>query len=145
MRKLGIIAVLSLMALALAAVPALAATTASTPASSTTRDGGLHFVGTPTATATLNTTTNTSTLSASGEVAGAGSTGGTATLTSTVTITRGCVTPPGNNEPSGLVRSTGTTSGQANFPTTRNGRGTFTVSTTPITLALLLQHSLTSQ
>src|SRR5215213_1712427 len=135
MRKIGIIAVLSLMALALAAVPALAATTASAPASTTTRDGGLHFVGKPIATATLNTTTNTSTLTATGEVAGAGSTGGTADLSATAIVTRGCVTPPGNNEPSGLVRSSETTSGTVEFDTTRQGRGTFTVSTTPITLA----------
>ena len=133
MRKIGIIAVLSLMALALAAVPALAATTASATATDITRTGGLHFTTAPTATATL--LNNTATLSATGEVAGAGSTGGTADLSATAEVTRGCVTPPGNNEPSGLVRTSETTSGTVNFPTTRNGRGSFTVSTTPITIA----------
>src|SRR5215218_7117596 len=117
MRKIGIIAVLSLMALALAAVPALAATTASATATDITRTGGLHFTTAPTATATL--LNNTATLSATGEVAGAGSTGGTADLSATAEVTRGCVTP----------------SGTVNFPTTRNGRGSFTVSTTPITIA----------
>src|SRR5215204_1089603 len=135
LRKFGIIAVLALIVTALAAVPALAATTASATATDITRTGGLHFTTAPTATATLDTATNTSTLSATGEVAGAGSTGGTADLSATAIVTRGCVTPPGNNEPSGLVRSTETTSGTVDFPTTRNGRGSFTVSTTPITIA----------
>src|SRR5215218_9466204 len=133
MRKIGIIAVLALMVTALAAVPALAATTASATATHITRTGGLHFVGSPTVTATL--LNNTSTLSATGEVAGAGSTGGTANLSATAIVTRGCLTPPQNNEPSGLVRTSETTSGTVNFPTTRNGRGSFTVSTTPITIA----------
>jgi hypothetical protein len=133
MRKIGIIAVLSLLVMALAAVPALAATTATATATNTTRTGGLHFTTAPTVTATL--LNNQSTLTATGEVAGAGSTGGTANLSATATVTRGCLTPPENNEPSGLVRSTTTTSGTVNFPTTRNGRGSFTVSTTPITTA----------
>jgi hypothetical protein len=118
------------MALALAAVSALAATP-----TEITRTGGLHFVGQPTVTATLDMATNTSILTATGEVAGAGSTGGTANLSATALVTRGCVTPPGNNEPSGLVRTRTATSGTVNFPTTRNGRGSFTVSTQPITLA----------
>ena len=65
MRRIGIIAVLSLMALALAAVSALAATP-----TEITRTGGLHFVGQPTVTATLDMATNTSILTATGEVAG---------------------------------------------------------------------------
>jgi hypothetical protein len=128
MRKLGIIAVLALLVTALAAVPALAVAP-----TDITRTGGLHFTGAPNVTGTLEN--NTSFLTATGNVAGAGATGGTADLSATALVTRGCVTPPGNNEPSGLVRTGEATSGTVEFDTTRQGRGSFTVSTEPIDIA----------
>jgi hypothetical protein len=84
LRRIGIIAVLSLIVAAVAAVPALAV-----GPTSTTRDGGLHFVGQPDATATKTATS--AFLTATGEVAGAGG-GGTAILSSTAEVTTGCIT-----------------------------------------------------
>jgi hypothetical protein len=133
LRKFGIIAVLSLMALALAAVPALAVTSTPENGTITGRTGGLHFVGTPQVFATL--TSNSTFLTATGEVAGAGSTGGTADLSATAEVTRGCINRGSQGqEPSGLQRSTTLASGTTTFDTTRNGRGRFNVSTTPITI-----------
>jgi|SRR5215204_3743379 len=102
----------------------------------TTKDRGLHFVGTPDLTVNKVIDPDTglvtsASLSATGEVAGAG-TGGEATLSSTAEVTQGCLTPPGNNEPSGLERSTTTVTGSETFTTT-NGRGTFDVTTNAIT------------
>ncbi len=133
MRKIGIIAVLSLMALALATVTVLAVTSKPVNGTITGRIGGLHFVGTPKSFATL---TSTSTfLTATGEVAGAGRTGGTADLDATAAVTRGCVNRGSQDqEPSGLRRSTTLASGTVEFDTTRQGRGNFSVSTTPITI-----------
>src|SRR5215203_4468860 len=101
-----------------------------------TKDRGLHFVGTPDLTVNKVIDPDTglvtsASLSATGEVAGAG-TGGEATLSSTAEVTQGCLTPPGNNEPSGLERSTTTVTGSETFTTT-NGRGTFDVTTNAIT------------
>jgi|SRR5215203_1288365 len=118
LRKFGIIAVLSLMAVALAAVPAFA-------------QEGLHFVGTPTVTATKTDTTTF--LTANGEVAGAGRTA-TATLSADATVVTGCINPGSKSQqPKGLARTTTPTVGTTTF-NTRQGRGTFTVSTAPITL-----------
>ena len=99
---------------------------------STTRDGGLHFVGDPTLTAVK--TDGGATLTATGEVAGAGQGAGTATLEATVTATVGCITPPGNNEPSGLQEASSTQTATAPFEPTRQGRGTFTVTIEDITI-----------
>ena len=63
-----------------------------------TRDGGLHFVGTPTATTEGNELTVTF------EVAGAGRTA-TATLTGDAIVTQGCVNR-GGGEPRGLQETT---------------------------------------
>jgi len=98
----------------------------------TTRSGGLHFVGTPNL--TVAKTDTGATLTATGEVAGAGTGAGTATLDATVTATVGCITPPGNNEPSGLREASSTVTATATFEPTRQGRGTFTVSTEPLTI-----------
>jgi hypothetical protein len=101
---------------------------------STTRDGGLHFVrGSP------DLTVNDGTLTATGEVAGAG-TGGEAILTATASVTTGCLTnePTGNpgggqNEPTGQREQESTVTGSATFETD-NGRGIFTVTTDEVTI-----------
>ena len=95
-----------------------------------TQTGGLHFVGEPTVTATK--TLQSAFLTATGEVAGAG-TSATATLAADATVTRGCVNR-GGNEPRGLQTTEEATAGQLTFET-RQGRGTFRVSTSPITAA----------
>src|SRR5215212_8262115 len=129
MRKIAIWGVLALMVVAIAAVPALAVAP-----TDTTRSGGLHFVGEPSADKIVETDAagniTSVSLTATGEVAGAG-TGGTATLSSTAEVTQGCVTR-GGGTPSGLERSTTTVTGSEPF-TTNNGRGTFTVTTGEIT------------
>ena len=125
LRRIGIIAVLSLIIAAVAAVPALAV-----DATSTTSKGGLHFVGTPEVTATKTATS--AFLTATGEVAGAG-TFATARLAADAEVTTGCINRGSQGqEPSGLKRTTTTTAGQTTFRT-RSGRGTFSVSTQPIT------------
>jgi hypothetical protein len=127
LRRIGIIAVLSLILAAVAAVPALAV-----GPTSITRTGGLHFVGQPDVTATKTATS--AFLTATGEVAGAGPTA-TATLSATADVTRGCINRGSQGQqPSGLQRSFTTTTGSQTFQT-RSGRGSFDVSTTPITAA----------
>jgi len=92
---------------------------------------GLHFVGTPTVMATKTATS--ASLTARGEVAGAGTTA-TATLSANATVTTGCINRGSKDQqPSGLQQTTTTVSGTTTF-NTRQGRGTFTVSTVPITL-----------
>jgi hypothetical protein len=91
---------------------------------STTRDGGLHFVGDP------DLQRDDGTLTATGEVAGAG-TRATATLEATASATLGCVNR-GGNEPSGLQEVDTTTSGSETF-NTRSGRGSFEVTTDEVT------------
>ena len=98
---------------------------------STTRSGGLHFVGEPLLTVDK---TDGATLTATGEVAGAGTGAGTATIEATVSATVGCITPSGSNEPSGLEDVQTTTTATAPFTPTRQGRGEFTVTTEPISI-----------
>jgi hypothetical protein len=99
---------------------------------SVTQTGGLHFVGSPDVTATKSSTS--AFLTATGEVAGAGSTA-TATLAANADVTRGCINNGSKDQqPSGLKRTLTATSGQQTFDT-RSGRGTFNVSTDPITAA----------
>jgi hypothetical protein len=97
----------------------------------TTRTGGLHFVEDPLLTVTKTDTS--ATLSVSGEVAGAGTGAGTATLDADVTATVGCITR-GGGEPGGLEEAGGAVTATATFEPTRQGRGTFTVSTEPLTI-----------
>src|SRR5215218_10069259 len=124
MRRIGIIAVLSLLVAAFAAVPALAAAP-----TSVTETGGLH-VCQGTALDVTATKTDGAFLTATGEVCGAGTTA-TATLSATATATVGCVTR-GGGTPMGLEEvATGTTASET-FRT-RAGRGTFDVSTEPLT------------
>jgi len=125
LRKLGIIAVLSLIVTALAAVPALAVA----PTTVTTT-GGLH-VCEGTALDVTADKTDGAFLTATGEVCGAGTTA-TATLSSTATATVGCVTR-GGGEPMGLEEAATTTTASETFRT-RAGRGTFDVSTEPLTI-----------
>jgi hypothetical protein len=97
---------------------------------SVTQSGGLHFVGTPDVTATK--TADTAFLTATGEVAGAGTTA-TATLAANAEVTTGCINRGSKDQqPSGLQRTETAVSGQQTF-NTRSGRGTFNVSTDPIT------------
>jgi hypothetical protein len=97
----------------------------------TTRSGGLHFVGEPNLTVDK---TDGAILTVTGEVAGAGTGAGTATIDAGVTATVGCLTPKENNEPQGLQEASTTVTATATFEPTRQGRGTFTVSTEPITI-----------
>jgi hypothetical protein len=90
LRKIGIIAVLSLMALALAAVPALAAK----PGTSST-SGNPHYVG---ALPTITISGNTATASG-GKIAGLGSGPATFQLTVTGFVTTQCANPSGNIAP----------------------------------------------
>ena len=127
MRKIGIIAVLSLLVTAFAAVPALSVTP-----SSVTTTGGLHFctdAAAPTVEAVK--TGDTAFLTTSGTVCGAGTTA-EATLSATALVTVGCITPSGSNEPKGLQTFEETTVGSQTF-NTRQGRGEFTVTTGEIT------------
>ena len=97
-----------------------------------TRSGGLHFVGTPNLTA--DKTDGGATLTVTGEVAGAGTGAGTATLAADVSATVGCITPPGNNEPSGLEDVSTAVTTTVPFTPTRQGRADITVTTEPITI-----------
>jgi hypothetical protein len=127
MRKVAQVLVLTAVVLGLSASAAWAVEPIST-----TRDGGLHFVGTPTVEVTKTSTE--AFLTATGEVAGAGPTA-TATLSSTAEVTRGCINRGSKDQqPSGLQRSFTTATGTETFRT-RSGRGTFNVSTEPITAA----------
>src|SRR5215204_6552514 len=125
LRKLGIIAVLSLIVTALAAVPALAVAP-----TSVTQTGGLHVCEGSALDVTADKTDGAF-LTATGEVCGAGTTA-TATLSADVGATVGCVTR-GGGEPMGLEEAATTTTGEVTFRT-RSGRGTFDVSTDPVTI-----------
>lgn len=95
----------------------------------TTRDGGLHFVA-----GTVDLQRTDGSLTVTGQVAGAGQGAGTATLEADVSATVGCITPPGNNEPSGLEEAETTVTATVPFEPTRQGRGDFTVTTEAITI-----------
>ena len=122
LRKFGIIAVLALLVTAFAAVPALAVDPISI-----TRDGGLHFQGTPTVTA--DKSGDTATLTADANVAGAGETA-SATLTADATLTAGCINRGAKGqEPSGLQTTTTPVVGTETV-NTRQGRASFDVDAT---------------
>jgi|SRR5215212_4229548 len=129
-KKMGIPTLVIATALMLMAPAMLSTGAFAVGPTSTTKSQGLHFVGQPNL--TVNKDDDSASLTATGEVAGAG-TGGSATLATTAEVTVGCITPPGNNEPSGLQTSTETTTGSETFTTT-NGRGTFTVTTDEVTI-----------
>jgi hypothetical protein len=107
MRKLGIIAVLSMLVVALAAVPALAASP--------------HFLGTPTATDTGTQ------LQVSGSVAGLGNENIDVVVTARGTADVTCTNPAGNVAPG--QRTTVTATGSVSNLEVKNGRANFTVTT----------------
>ena|SRR5215213_643130 len=100
MRKIGIIAVLSLMVMALAAVPAMAAKSS---------DSGIHFINEPTCTyttATLKNGATTATITCTGgSVAGVGS----EPVTVHYDAAGGCVTSGNGTAPPGHIQSTSQT------------------------------------
>lgn len=122
MRKFltALVAVAALTALTAAAVSAV-------PPTSTTRTGGLHFIGQPDASIASNFA-----LVVTGEVAGAGPTA-TATVTADVEIVRGCINRGAKGqEPSGLQRTFGDVTASQTF-NTRSGRGSFNLNTGAVT------------
>jgi hypothetical protein len=114
MRKIGIIAVLSLLLTALAAVPALA------------QSG--HFVGTPTA----GPIANNGTMAISGKVAGLGGTTFSITASSTATASYACQNR-GGNFPSDPKKQqvTAPTSASDGGNTPRNGQFRFSLTLRP--------------
>jgi hypothetical protein len=125
LRKFGIIAVLSLIVAAIAAVPALAVAP-----TSVTDTGGLHVCqGT-----VLDVSRTNGALTAEGEVCGAGRTA-EATLSATAEATVGCITGARDQgEPRGLQRVRTATTASEEF-NTRQGRGTFDVTTESLSIA----------
>jgi hypothetical protein len=113
LRKFGIIAVLSLMALALAAVPALA--------------DNPHFKGTSGPTATDKGTT----LNVTGTLAGLGQQGGTIELVAQGNVIVSCTNPSGANQPPGQQPAPTTLSSgvQPIGPVTKSGNFTFSLTT----------------
>jgi hypothetical protein len=109
LRKIGIIAVLSLLVTAFAAVPVLA-------------QAG-HFVGTQTC-RDIGTQ-----VQCSGKVAGLGGTTFTILVSAQGTASVTCTNPAGNVAP-GQSFTTTTTGQSGPFPTPRNGQAPYTVSTT---------------
>jgi hypothetical protein len=127
LRKFGIIAVLSLIAVAVAAVPALAVNP-----TNITQSGGLHFVGTPTVTATKSG--QTAFLTSNFEVAGAGTTAN-AVLSADAVATVGCINRGSKNqEPSGLQTTTQPVIGSGSFDTRQGRSGKQSVSTSAATI-----------
>jgi len=126
LRKLGIIAVLSLFVTAIAVVPALAVAP-----TSVVETGGLHVCEGTVLDLSAQSTGAGKFLTASGEVCGAGRTA-TATLSATAEATVGCVTR-GGGTPSGLEEVSTATAASEDFPT-RQGRGEFDVSTEPLNI-----------
>jgi hypothetical protein len=125
MRRLGIVAVLAALLMAVSASAALAVAP-----TSVTQTGGLHVCEG----SALNleaSKTDGAILTATGEVCGAGRTA-TAVLSADVSATVGCVTR-GGGTPMGLEEAATTTTGEVTFRT-RAGRGTFTVQTEPVTI-----------
>jgi hypothetical protein len=109
MRKIGIIAVLSMLVVALAAVPALAANP--------------HFLSGPTF------TDNGTTVTATGTIAGLGNEDVTVEVLATGTGTVTCTNPAGNVAPGQdqEINTSGTVTGLE----VKNGRVTFSVTTEP--------------
>jgi hypothetical protein len=133
MKKVTVLATAITAVLVLMAPAILSTGVFAIPPETTTRDGGLHFVGQPDLTVNKEFDENdrvvSASLTAEGEVAGAGRTA-TATLSSTAEVEQGCITR-GGGEPQGLEDVTTSVSGSEEF-NTRQGRGTFTVTTDEI-------------
>jgi len=97
----------------------------------TTRDGDLHFVGSPQLTVDK---TDGATLTATGDVAGAGTDAGTATLSADVSATAGCINPPGNKVLPGQEDVSTTVTATATFEPTSEGSAEYEVTTEPLTI-----------
>jgi hypothetical protein len=91
MRKIGIIAVLSLMVTALAAVPALAAIQTSTNFANA--PNGAHFVGTPTVTCSVSSNGTITCPTQTVEIAGVGGADANLLLTTSYSATVDCFNP----------------------------------------------------
>src|SRR5215204_3213155 len=126
MRRLGIVAVLATLLMAVSASAALAVAP-----TSVIETGGLHVCEGTALDVSPESTGAGKFLTATGEVCGAGRTA-TATLSATATATVGCVTR-GGGEPMGLEEAATGTTGEVTIRT-RSGRGTFTVATEPVTI-----------
>jgi hypothetical protein len=126
MRRLGIVAVLATLVMAVSASAALAVAP-----TEVIQTGGLHVCEGTTLDVSPGSTGAGKFLTATGEVCGAGRTA-TATLSATATATVGCVTR-GGGTPSGLERVRTATAASEQFPT-RQGRGSFDVSTEPLSI-----------
>jgi hypothetical protein len=126
MRRIGIVAVLATLLMAFSASAALAV-----PPTSVTQTGGLHVCEGTVLDVSPESTGAGKFLTATGEVCGAGTTA-TATLSATATATVGCVTR-GGGTPMGLEEVATATTASETFRT-RAGRGTFDVSTEPLTI-----------
>src|SRR5215217_1380028 len=110
LRKLGIIAVLSLIVTAIAVVPALAVAP-----TSVTSTGGLHVCEGSTLDVTATKTATGAFLTSTGEVCGAGRTA-EATLAGTAEVVTGCINPGSKNQqPRGLEWSFTTVLGTQTF------------------------------
>ena len=133
-KKIGIPTATIASALLLVIAPAILSTGAFAIApTEVTQTGGLHFVGQPDLQVNKdieNGQVTSASLTATGEVAGAGRTA-TATLSATAEVTQGCINR-GGGDPQGLQRTTTTVTGSDTF-NTRQGRGTFDVTTSEIT------------
>ena len=132
MRKIGIIAVLSLLVTAFAAVPVLAQTVGPVEPTSITQDGGLHFCQGTTPTVTATKEGQTAFLTSNFEVCGAGSTA-TATLSADAVATAGCITK-GGGEPRGLQTTVTPVVGSGTFETRAGRSGPQSVQTTAVTI-----------
>src|SRR5215213_1411052 len=126
LRRLGIIAVLSLIVTAFAAVPALAVAP-----TSVVETGGLHVCQGSALDVSAESTGAGKFLTTTGEVCGAGPTA-TVSLTADASATVGCVTR-GGGEPSGLERVRTAVAASEEVPT-RAGRAEFDVSTEPLSI-----------
>jgi len=126
MRRIGIVAVLATLLMAFTASAALAV-----PPTSVTQTGGLHVCEGTVLDVSPQSTGAGKFLTATGEVCGAGTTA-TATLSATATATVGCVTR-GGGEPMGLEEVATATTASETFRT-RAGRGSFDVSTEPLSI-----------
>jgi len=118
---------LSVSIAAIAAIPALAVAP-----TTVTQTGGLHVCEGTVLDVSASSDDTGKFLTATGEVCGAGRTA-TATLEATATATVGCITPPLSNEPRGLQEVSTATAASEDFPT-RQGRGSFDVSTEGLTI-----------
>jgi hypothetical protein len=127
LRKFGIIAVLSLIVTAIAAIPALAVAP-----TSVTETGGLHVCQGSVLDVSAESTSAGKLLRVTGEICGAGNRA-SATLTATAEATVGCVTRNGQGEPTGLRRVREATAASDTIRT-RQGRGTFNFTTEALSI-----------